>query len=126
MEEPMNVDLLLRVKAHILAEPRRFDMDDWVRKSKAAPCGTVACIAGWAGLLNNPQIEKTYDVTSIDFFQPRHNGLQLTEDESDRLFYEGEWPEPFCSEYYDAESSSERAAVAVRRIDHFIETNGRE
>src|SRR5438105_274495 len=45
----MNKDLLLKVKEAILAEPIRFNMGSWVSITDVwAPCGTTACIAGFA------------------------------------------------------------------------------
>ena len=54
----MNKEMLLKVKAAILAEPSRFAMNEWVvlphRDAEDEPitqeeftdCGTVCCIAG--------------------------------------------------------------------------------
>lgn len=56
-------DLLLRIKAIVLDEPKRLDMRWWVSRWKgkrthdacvdppAPACGTVGCIAGWGALL---------------------------------------------------------------------------
>ena len=61
----MNTRLLRKIQKHILAEPKRFDMTDWVMRGKPGSlleageqeievpkCGTVACIGGWACLLS--------------------------------------------------------------------------
>jgi hypothetical protein len=56
----MNVKLLRRIQKHILAEPKRLDMGNFiVRKSdglgslvRFPKCGTVGCIAGWAVTLS--------------------------------------------------------------------------
>jgi hypothetical protein len=57
----MNVELLEKVKKHILAEPKRINMNNWCYKkpkSRGGPaCGTVGCIAGWTVLLSHPKKE---------------------------------------------------------------------
>lgn len=42
---PLNVELLTKVKEHILAHPEELDMRNFI-------CGTTACIAGHACLLS--------------------------------------------------------------------------
>lgn len=43
----MNTELLLKVKAAILAEPESFDMCAYFRREEdESECGTTACIAG--------------------------------------------------------------------------------
>ena len=51
----LNKRLLNRVLRHIKAEPRRFSMSTFCQESDAAPCGTQACIGGWAYLLSVPK-----------------------------------------------------------------------
>jgi hypothetical protein len=65
MEQSMkiNLKLLEKIKKHIEEEPRRFDMDTWgvkhdmrkYRNEDTPPCGTSACLAGWAVLLSTPK-----------------------------------------------------------------------
>lgn len=60
----VNKKLLRKVKALIVAEPRRLSMGAWgiqfqkdtVKESRyLPPCGTVACLAGWAVLASTPK-----------------------------------------------------------------------
>jgi hypothetical protein len=139
----MNVELLQRVKQHILEEPRRLDMDDWAHTSNEAPCGTQACIAGWACVLTgkatlNPRGYYTFgDPLSDSYVSPSRVGgqaLGLTPDEADRLFYaygaeEEEdygWPNEYRLRYERATDAKEKAIATADRIDRFIATNGAE
>jgi hypothetical protein len=135
-EQIINVELLRRVKAHILAEPSRFDMGEFIIEGDAArtfavkfdrpapPCGTIACIAGWAVLLSDD--DPPSDAEEIEL---RANALLgLTPEMGDRLFFTTEWPERFKQSYREAEDSdlAVAALVAAERVEHFIKTKGAE
>ena len=47
----INVELLRKVQAHIVAHPEQVDMDVVLIHKKS--CGTVGCIAGWAVMLGS-------------------------------------------------------------------------
>jgi hypothetical protein len=126
----MNVKLLRKVAKHILAEPKRLDMTDWGyldSTSRLAPaCGTVCCIAGWAAVLHNPDRAKMeFENLIWQADEPGTNGLQLTPEESDRLFHIQGWPSDFRAAYWNQPRGS-RAEITVARIEHFIKTKGRE
>lgn len=122
----MNVELLLKVKEAILADPKTYDQENW--------CGTACCIAGHAVAIAQPSLYLgardgmgggaaiVYDAANL--------ALDLYGYEFDKLCASGDnWPEPFASEYCEADAAGDagqRAAVAARRIDHFIATDGRE
>lgn len=133
----MNKELLNRISEHILEEPRRLNMNYLFRRVEpnsidAPKCGTVGCIAGWACLLSNVDMEDTNDL-----WDTARDLLGLTMEESERLFSEpdiaiynsGEqacWPYSLAEEYEDADTPKERAEVTVRRIKLFSDTNGEE
>jgi len=138
----MNKELLLRVKAHILEEPRRLNMSNWIQdarvgslvhdayesnrvgqfakhaltENEAPPCGTVACLAGWACVLSGHPAE------SGDWLSERGGlFLDLTEDQKSELF----WPESWGGhsaylEYKTCGNAEQRAQVVARVIDAFI------
>lgn len=130
----MNVELLNRVKQHILEEPRRLDMDTIKCKvdptlEKNPPCGTVGCIAGWATILS-PDFERKISPE----WENEQELLGISQEQAYRLFTEpkfrlirGEglgWPADLADAYRVANTAKERAEVTARRIDRFIETNG--
>lgn len=145
----INVPLLRKVQKFLLAEPRRFYMDqgvvdiEYLRRAcgieiaeKAAPpCGTTCCIAGATYILGK-NIQKTLNFTKREWetvrkYAVRELGLQ--EDEAERLFYiidmhgtDTGWPMKFCYAYANAKTPLQRAKVGVARIEHFIKTNGAE
>ncbi len=120
----MNVELLRRVQAHILEEPRRLNMDHWIRTGQTGPdspaCGTTACIAGWALELDGKDPSLLF--ADVDAAKT----LGITPMQGERLFFVGSWPSSFVTRYDDASHDNVRAVVASERIDHFIATKGRE
>lgn len=123
----MNTELLLKVKAAILAEPLKFDMADWFTDDMESPCGTAACIAGHATAIacgaKSLQEGKRYWFDEL----PNITGLLGCDwDQKDRLCYVEQWPLIFIKRYRDAGTREKRAQVAADRIDHFISTEGRE
>lgn len=113
----MKVGLLRRVKLHILEEPRRLDMTLWksIRWGEdPPPCGTTACIGGWALILSQYQGKGPVDRDAA-------KALHLTKKQAVRLFYVSFWPPEFKDAYLRAKPKK-RAAIAAARIDHFIKT----
>lgn len=148
----MNVELLRKVKDYILAEPKRLHMGDWGCKFSNAMlerrpelrnvvpiCQTTACIAGWAVILEKPELLNLNpdNETEQDKFQVAMDHarawasdlLELDYEEGQRLFYELNWPILFCKAYERAKfsptnSAAKKAQVAAERIEFFIATNG--
>ena len=133
----INVRLLRRVKARILAEPKQFVMDGWVTEyvddqlfpdddlpRKQIPnCGTAACIAGWTVALSDGV--KPCDIDRNDDISTRARKLIGTETAT-RLFFTPCWPEKFADRWVGAKTFKGRARVAADRIEHFIKTKGKE
>lgn len=139
----MNVELLEKVKAAILAEPKAFDMGTWHRITSphlgyshwgdtlcdsldeysseiVLGCNTTHCIAGWAEVIAAAD-GRVFDSLDTEHNAKRLLGLDYTQ--ARRLFYADEWPFPFDRDYKYA---AKRAKIAAARIDHFIATNGEE
>ncbi len=123
----MNVELLDQIKQAILEEPRRIRMYDWVTRisdvpeDKRPPCGTVACIAGWAVALSTGlRGDALYDYDGIS-----SAAADLLDCDPDILFHVSEWPKSW-RERLDKVSSGTPAyaAVVAEFIDEFIRTNG--
>src|SRR6185369_5102243 len=99
------VEKLLQVKQHILVEPNRLCMMDWVRKGRGLhdyknglsaysgkvalnpPCGTAACIGGWVCILNG-SAENAGPAKAIECL-----GLSSLRhfDDFDDLFFTSHW-----------------------------------
>jgi hypothetical protein len=128
----LNVKLLRRIQQHILEEPRRLDMGNWKSTRTdgpcAPPCGTVACIAGWALVLSGksiPEFENiAHDAAELIGVQHTQSGdVNVDEDcQAGKLFLRFEWPEPFVSQFADATDISQRAQITANRIEHLITT----
>lgn len=95
---------------------------------KIPNCGTAACIAGWVVTISmgvNPDKAANSEVCTLSSTAVKAAGiLNLKEEEVDRLFYFSQWPKRFRK--FDDEGTEEFAQQAIKRIDHFIETDGKE
>lgn len=122
----MNIPLLLKVKAAILAEPRKFDMNWWFINNEESPCGTTACIAGWAVAIHGrfKSLKQGYALESHPC-RLAERLLKLDESISRNLFHVEDWPSEFSYRYDRCKTPRGRAKVAADRIDRFIETEGR-
>ena len=142
----MNVKLLREVEKRILAEPRRFDMMTFGDKldkeaiealgEEAPPCGTVACIAGHVDWMTHPRLfaaSVAIDRFARDDSIAKRAAIELglgfdpsQDTNAGRLFFDDEWPKKFQAAFSKAKTPLQRAKVAVKRIEHFIKTNGKE
>lgn len=135
----LNVRLLRRIQKLILEEPKRCLMScsslkaktqkEWEWKVRVfaddaskqiPPCGTAACIAGWADTLmggTGEGHESLIRRASLAL------GIEPTLHWSgNRVFSAKHWPEPFAERYAKTKTPSSRAKVAAARIDHLIKT----
>lgn len=131
----MNVELLEKVKRHILAKPKRLYMPFVVVRKERHPrleinygksrgyaeCGTAACIAGWTCLLSGikPEDVSVFEASKL---------LGLNSGQASRLFYGprgGEADKKF-SDIWNGSGTAKEARLAAARIDHFIKTQGAE
>lgn len=122
----MNVKLLRKIQKHILAEPKSYDQNAIISET----CGTIACIGGWAFLLGGG-----VRTPSVNELSDARDFLGINREQGDRLFEyvttsrlesSMAWPAKFIRQYLAAKTPRGRANAAVRRIDHFIKTNGAE
>ena len=156
---PEVADLIDRIKAHILEEPKRFDMrylayrygaeEDTTPGGRQLPmCKTVACIAGWAVLLTNPEEKWTeynfHSFTGKDIkrdcmdinvwrkgaqlldLDPTSTGCRNNPEEKKLIardvFEYCYWPDEFRNAYHAAENRDDLHAMAVaacNRLDHY-------
>lgn len=127
----MNVELLQRVKAQILAEPNRFDMSSWMLDENDndiyttqlfQECGSTACIAGWLVLLGSDRVVRGEEMADV---AAELLGVDVRVAET--LFYHYEWEEKLKERYEFAlnvtESKTDRAKIAAEAIDDFILLN---
>jgi hypothetical protein len=131
-----NVDLLLRVRQHILEEPPRVNMAAGIvaREDGAdfnlfdgervhfGSCGTAACIAGWGVLLSGlahllPLDWPDIEVLSSKAFRADYRVLRP-------LFLKSLWEFDLRHEYSEAAERGDWktcAEVVARRIDQFLD-----
>lgn len=110
----MNVPLLRRIQRQIDKAPERFQMEN---VSCERNCETAFCFAGWAIALTGGRIwGKTSREQAMDL-------LEITDKQMNRIFVMCAWPEQFQG---PDDFSEEAAGRAIRRIGHFIATEGRE
>jgi len=132
----MNVELLEKVEQKLrrLRHKRHFHMATWGEKND---CGTTACIAGHALLMEGYKIpaDQSFREHEQQFISPSgrmvkpfnaaRKILGLTESQAEKLFAAYKWPIRFgggpCP---DMDPNDPKRAAA--RIRHFIETGGKE
>jgi len=136
----VNVKLLEKVRAAILAEPAQFVMSELYSEGEALGsfdvprkipnCGTAACVAGWAVTLGarfrNPKTASASSFRNGWMAERAEELLVLNYVQGNRLFYVHEWPQSFLDRWREDETLKGRARIAAERIDHFIATDGAE
>jgi hypothetical protein len=133
----LNVTLLKRVLRHISKVPARFDMDVFSRDTDysayyAGPtkpaCGTQACIAGWALLLNaggtikvwRKLLERERESTSgMNWHNEAVKLLGITEQEANSLFY---WAGGEAGTAEHVQHAKDRINLLIKDRDKFVET----
>lgn len=140
-----NYRLLRQIRDEILKEPLRLDMNAAVYiADDVAPCGTTACIAGFA-LMDREIRQRKVDWKKAGMClvgklpmscnslkmswrsaEPRARRLLgLNFEQSESLFHVRNWPMDFRIDYYTKENTRiEAAKIAAARINFFIKTKG--
>lgn len=86
-----------------------------------AYCGTICCIAGHINDIDGGvDAGEGVGHASVSLFGPDDFGNALRR--TNPLFFLHRWPIQFQSEFKRCRSMRGRAAIACRRIDHFIQT----
>jgi hypothetical protein len=135
----MNVELLQKIKVHILEEPKRLCMSSWrirgahiERADLMRPeCDTVCCISGWAAELSDSKncIGRA-DLLGLE----GHPGYPTTRQvsgkdsasQAQRLFYTSCWPSKWQRALHRTLPQSQKyAQVVADYIDYFIKTEGK-
>jgi hypothetical protein len=146
--KPKTVKRLRKIQQAIRREPRLFDMNGYIdTSSTVAPCGTAACIAGYA-CFHKLVAEKgpmSWKRAGVLIDDERHMTLgraklylDLDAEQAQRLFFftkhiddndPDHWPIPFEKAYILAEDDENWdmvAEISIARIEHFINTGGME
>lgn len=116
----MNIPLLRRIQRQIKSSPEKLRMNKYATRIKG--CGTAYCIAGWALKLSGYTEKK---IRECDTAQTASQLLEIPPNDCTtkwKLFNINDWPR----RYRTQDRSKELPALAVKRIDHFIKTEGRE
>lgn len=117
----MNVHNVKRVMKAIAEAPAQdFDMRKW-------HCGTAHCIGGWCEVIAHGEdfnnIVPTLEMAKATRTRAKAF-LGITDEQVLKLFFLDYWPMPFRFDYF--ESPHGEKAVALARLKHFIETDGKE
>ena len=145
MGHRLNIELFKKIREKIATTPEAYDQTVFARRSITAPCGTVACIAGWAcvlgGAMDADDLKRRERTSGVEFESietTARDALGIDDDEADILFTEnpagvrhdwdedddereGGWPQPFSGQWDDARRT-DRPRIAIAYLDHIIET----
>lgn len=130
----LNTELLKAIREKIATVPQAYDQGTYARASDVAPCGTAACIAGWAcvlsGAMSTDGLRKAEEEGEQEMIhETAQTALGLNNGDAERLFdgnpsdeYEGYgWPEPFKGQWLNW-PPSDRPQIAVAYLTRIIET----
>lgn len=127
---PLNFKLFRAVIKKLETAPLAYRQDDVIEKDELAPCGTAGCIGGWAYLLSGKRVTKITDRSKV----LERAAVLLGLNQKDTNWEQGDagyvfsgtpgydWPEPFASDWRDADGREEEAQVAVRYLKHILAT----
>ncbi|CAB4143245.1 hypothetical protein UFOVP434_102 [uncultured Caudovirales phage] len=120
---PFNEAALLRAKECILADPTQFDMSDWQNIDSKSSCGTTACIAGWLVFNERPHIRSSDGNLSLctDFAMEAEKIIGAENCFPNDLFAETNWPRELFFEFNKAKNKTQKAKIAAKAIDDFIQ-----
>lgn len=143
MTQRLNIELFKLIREKIATTPEAYDQSVFARPSVKAPCGTAACIAGWAcvlsGAMDAGELMRRERASGAEYQTieiTAKGALGLDDDDAEVLFDEnpagrldwhedserdGGWPEPFASQWEDS-TRSQQPQIAVAYIDHIIST----
>ena len=144
----MNVVKLKKLKKWILAEPRRYNQKWWMFSSRSSvvmeqepPCGTAACLAGNACLMEGYKpykeneatrgfiyfVTKPHEKKQFDIADLGQKILGLTEFQSSNLFVSncGGWSDRSKNAYFRSMTLLGRARAAAMAIDDLIASNSK-
>jgi hypothetical protein len=138
----LNIELLKKVREKIATTPEAYDQGNEAYNDQRSPCGTVACIGGWADILSAPNkaerdrrmrgfvdLDRAADALGLSgasFWNEYAGGIQTER----AILFTGDpdenWPAPFAGQYVNAldsdafDGNRAIAAVAVAYLDHII------
>lgn len=129
----MNKPLFRKIIKAIRDEPRRFNMGNWIiTDDREAPCGTTACIAGFAVILSKPKYQWKKTAASLLsryrksekflFEVEAAKLLRISESQADDLFFVSGWPDRFARRFNNARNREAEAKVVIARIEHFMKS----
>jgi len=134
MEKRLNIELFKAVREKIATAPTAYRQTAIATLDERSPCGTAACIGGWADILSAPTPEEKEERMEgrVDLNRAANSlGLEgkdfWSELETERAllfaaFPEDWWPTPFSEQWRAAKSEIERTKIAVAYLVHIIET----
>ncbi len=136
----MNVELMLKVKERVLAEPGRVDMQTWAKRvgfafswqgyGQYADCGTVCCVAGHALESSGLDVFHELEFSDEDIDVIASQLLDIHQTEGMMLFHfhaDDSETSPYLDLQFEllafVPGTPEYAAVVAKAIDRCIERN---
>lgn len=111
----MNAEKVDKLIAYMEKVPAELiDMDIWAAKPVNG-CGTIACIAGHACLMERKQPRGSWAVTASEI-------LDLNETEKEVLFYQENWPSKHRIRWLALRNREAYKRAVIARLRHFRKT----
>lgn len=121
----LNFRLFRKVITKLETTPEAYDQGSYGEPSELAPCGTAACIAGWAAHLSGEMtlLQLHENWTEVQETAQRELGI---DDHELSVLFAGtparKWPRRFAGQWMRSNTSKQRARVAIRYLSHIINT----
>lgn len=126
---PLNFALFRKVIKKLEAAPMAYEQSDAIKNDGRAPCGTAACIGGWAYLLAGQSPEGVSQSTVLDRagrMLGLSGGDENWDDGDAQVVFTGDpdtcWPSPFDTQWERVTTRRGQAQVALRYLKHIITT----
>jgi hypothetical protein len=125
---PAALDKLRDARNFMAEDPRRVQMNSWMRPAdevmfpeEAPSCGTVGCIAGWLSTVHAK--DKALDgISPMDSAHRAAALLDLPIAYVQPMFHVVSWPRLWHDLYLQAQGHIARACVVIWFLDHILAT----
>jgi hypothetical protein len=125
---PLNFKLFRKVIKKLETAPLAYSQKDVIKPSDTAPCGTAACIGGWAHLLDGHRNRRNKDrvlTSAAAILGLNDKGSHWRDGQAETVFSgdpDYEWPQPYRNQWREAKTVRGQARVAIRYLKHIINT----
>lgn len=123
----LNKPLIRKMIKRLTEIPESFDQNAaWAARDKRSPCGTVACLAGEAIICSASTVKEGIRLAMSDNYPDPTKLMGLPEDHGLFACAAMDWPEPFQTQYHNADGDQKKEArAAIDLLKAILKTDGK-